>query len=102
MKSHVTTQEQWERYGLDEDKYIYNELADTAAETTANKHFNFSVLKSDAEAKNKVVRIARRLATIEVSTWKDDDNFNKFHGKTFEQLKQSRTAAMKRKTTMTA
>ena len=97
VKSHVTTQEQWERYGMDEDKYIYNELADAAAETSANKHFNFSVLKSDAEAKNKVVRIARRLATIEVSTWKDDEHFNKFHGKTFEQLKQSRTAAMKRK-----
>ena len=79
---------------MDESKYIYNELADTAAENAANRHTDFSILKRDSNAKHKVTRIARRLATIEASTWKDDNDFNKFHGKSFERLKESKVEVL--------
>ena len=41
-----------------------------------------------------MTRIARRLATIEASTWKDDNDFNKFHGEIFERLKESKAEAL--------
>ena len=97
VKSHVTTQEQWERYNMTEEMYVYNELADEAATVASRNSTSTATIKEDSNAKYEVAKIARRLAAIEVSIWAKDKDFNKHQGKHFDQLKKHRTDVLKRK-----
>ena len=97
VKSHVTTQEDWDRYNMTAEMYIFNALADEAASIASKKLTNFDTIKQDSNYKHEVVKIARRLAAIEESIWTDNNDFKKFHGKSFDQLKQQRTEVLKRK-----
>ena len=76
---------------------MYNELADNACEIAPSKYTQLPTIKQDSEAKYEVGKIARRIAAIEVSTWKEENDFTTHHGKTYEDLEQSRTDAVKRK-----
>ena len=86
VKSHVKTQAVWDQYNMTEEMYVYNELADAAAEIASNKYTKFSTLKQDSDSKHEVEKIARRIAAIEVSTWKEEADFSKYHGKSFDKL----------------
>ena len=41
VKSHATTDEDWARYSMTEEMYVYNELADAAAEIASKKYTSF-------------------------------------------------------------
>ena len=51
VKSHVTTQEQWERYNMTEEMYVYNELADEAATVASRNSTSTATIKEDSNAK---------------------------------------------------
>ena len=53
VKSHVTSQEEWERYGMTAEKLIYNELADEAARKGCKSRTNLNRMKDDGAAKHE-------------------------------------------------
>ena len=78
-KSHVTNEEEWIKYHMTPEMLIYNELADDAARIGAETRTSTITVKDDASAKYQALRIAERLAAIEVSTWTGDDHRAKSH-----------------------
>ena len=83
--------------GMTFDKLLFNELADEAARIGSITFTNTGTVKEDSVAKYELQKIARRLAAIEVSMWKDEPDFKKHHGKDFAQLKEQRAMGVKRK-----
>ena len=97
VKSHVTCQDDWDKYGMTLDKLLFNELADVAVLVGRRTFANHITIKEDGAAKYEVQKIARRLAAIEVSMWNDEPDFKKHIGKDFAHLKEQRAKEVKRK-----
>ena len=91
----MKTEEDWFRYKMTPEMLIYNELADEAAALASAKHGNNGSVKDDGWARDRAQQVARRLAAIEVSTWKDEAYFKKFEGKDFEKLREQRREKLK-------
>ena len=81
---------------MTEEMYVYNELADTACESASSKYTHLPPSNRTLTPNTRWTKLARRIATIEASTWKEDNDFTKHHGKTYKDLAQSRTDAVKR------
>ena len=85
-KSHVTSQEEWVRYGMARQGQI------TRADPSCT-----SLLKDDSQAKHELHMIANRIATAEASIWNTDDTSEKFEGSNFDKLIEQTALQIKRK-----
>lgn len=84
VKSHVETAEEWFRYTMTPEMLMHNELVDEAERLASVDFGQAGAIKDDVSAKYQAQQIAKRLAGIEVSTWKEEVGFRKFDGKDFE------------------
>lgn len=69
-KSHVKDEEEWKRYGMDEEKLVMNEAADVVANVAAHQRDRSTdAVLADLENLNLAYLIAMRIAVIEADVW---------------------------------
>ena len=95
VKSHVDSDEQWEKYGMTAEARCYNAGADAAASGTANNIArSINERSEDGGHWYDTYNVAIRIATIEASIRKATEKVHHL-GKNFEKLEQSRETAIK-------
>ena len=82
---------------MNNDKLLFNELADDAALVGRNTFANANTTQEDGAAKLEALKVARRLAAIDVSMWSDEPDFKKHAGKDFSRLREQRAKEVKSK-----
>ena len=98
VKSHITSNEQWEKYEMTKEALCYNVGADEVASNTANKRYARCILERSLDGKHwwETYRAAIRISTIEASIRRNSEVMT-HAGSNFAKLETSREEGMKRK-----
>ena len=98
VKSHVESKEDWEKYAMTRDAYLYNAGPDKSTSGAANSKYirNQAERQSDGSQWWDTYRAAQRITTIEASIRRDCKP-TKHPGKDFAKLEEGREKAVKRK-----
>jgi hypothetical protein len=98
VKSHVTDGREWTIYNMTARGLVLNELADGAVEEgTGRISRSTEAIAKDGEQCFTAKRIALRLAAIESSIWKAQDERKQYQGSDFSKLYRKQAESIKRK-----